>query len=183
MTRRGVLVLLAGGVAGLAGAWAWLLRRGRGGAPLAEEAPREAPEPLVAPETLPLFLFVANAIVPRSGVSPGAGEIDIMPRIERWAATSPSTRRLYREGWPRLAAAIDAHARGADGQPDADAVRDLLARYLARFRRRVSGTDLGRTTEQIRRDVLRAYYSSPDGRAFVGYDGPAHVASPVGGSH
>jgi hypothetical protein len=112
-------------------------------------------------------------VVPPDGDSPPASGIDLLPRLERWVGSSSGRRALYEKGWPALASRV----RALGPEPDAAALEALCAELHRAFR---EGRSDGAASffEQLRRDVLRVYWSSPAGWAAVGYTGPAHEAHP-----
>jgi hypothetical protein len=151
----------------LRGARAWLASRIGGG------------DALFPAETASVFLAVADVIVPRDGDSPAASEIDFLPLFERFVRAEPGRLRLYREQWPAFAARVRALSTTAGQLPDADRIRAEYERWYAHFREaRRGGDDTSRFAEQLRRDVLRVYYASPAGWAYVGYPGPARRGHP-----
>lgn len=174
MRRRAFLL---GGVAvALAGSGGLVLMRGRGRAPAASTAEPASPEPVFPPEDGPLLLAIADVIVPREGDLPAASEIGILPRLERWARLSPSRLRTYQEGWPRLRKRLeDVGAVDPSDLPEKP-FRMLYRRY--RFASRPPREAF--FFEQLRRDVLRLYYSSPEGWASVSYTGPVRRPHPLG---
>ncbi len=127
--------------------------------------------PAIPPETIPILLAVADIIVPRYGDSPAASEIDLLPRLQRLIDASPSLTRSYRKNWVKLAKIIQDEVPVVDGKPEPKELARHLRIYHRRFRRTRSGGDLGNAFEQLRRDVLGIYYTSPEGRAWVGYSG------------
>ncbi len=126
---------------------------------------------------LPLLLALADAVVPREGSHPAASEIDLLPRLERWITASRGRMRLYLAGWPPLAAEL--RRRFASEAPAPEALEPLLESWYREFRDGTADA-AGHFFEQVRRDVLRAYWSSPSGWSAVGYTGPAHLAAPPG---
>jgi len=184
VTRRRLLMALAAVAATCTGVLAWLARRVLGGReqPQASETASLEPEPgaavLFPPETLATLLVIADVIVPRSGSSPAASEIDLVPRLERLILRSPSAAKSYRKSWPILAQNIQEKVPVVEGQLDPAELARLLEVYHGRFRRTRRGGKLGNAFEQLRRDVLRVYYASPAGQAFAGYPGPHHGPLP-----
>ena len=175
MRRRDFLLGGAGLAAAAAGLWLW--RRGE-----ARSAPAAAPAPavldgLVSAADLPLLLALADTVVPRDASQPAASEIDLLPRLERWVTASPARMRLYAAGWPRLSSEL--RRRFGAGTPSPEALEPVLEVWYREFRDGGAG-EVARFFEQVRRDVLRAYWSSPAGWAAVGYTGPAHLAAPPG---
>ena len=137
--------------------------------------------PVIPPETLSTLLVIADVIVPRHGDSPSASEIDLIARLERLISDSPARAATYRTQWVKLAKTIQEKVPVVDGKPDPDELARHLRIYHGRFRRTRRGGDLGNAFEQLRRDVMRIYYTSPEGRAWVGHDG-RHVGDPWGES-
>lgn len=130
-----------------------------------------------------ILFAVADLIVPREGDLPAASEIDLIPRLERWARTSESRLRLYRRGWPGLRDLIQEKAI-RDGQLDSEQLAASMKHWFQIYRRRRRGGPKGVPFfEQLRRDILRVYYASPAGWAAVGYAGPGHRSSPLGDPH
>lgn len=130
-----------------------------------------------------LLFAVADLIVPREGDLPAASEIDLIPRLERWARTSEARLRLYRRGWPGLRDLIHEKAF-QDGELDSEKLGASMQHWFLVYRRRRRGGPRGVPFfEQLRRDILRVYYSSPAGWAVVGYSGPGHRSSPLGEPH
>ncbi len=183
---------LAGGVIVAAGAAAgvaqWLARRAGDAGPEAapDPAATASPPPGTPPSAGPIFppqdhallLTLADLIVPREGVYPAASETDLIPRLEAWAASSPSRRRIYVGGWPELKKLIG-RLPSVDGLPDTERLARKMHGWHGRFRRRRQRGNKGvRFFEQLRRDVLRLYYASPAGAATVGYSGPVHRSHP-----
>jgi len=187
VTRRRLLVALAAVAASGSALLAWLARRVLGGhepqgqaseTASLEPAPEPGGEPIFAPETLATLLVIADVIVPRSGNSPAASEIDLVPRLERLIRSSPAALKTYRKRWPTLAKNIQEKVPVLEGRPDPAELARLLRIYHRRFRRTRRGGKLGNAFEQLRRDVLRVYYASPAGQAFAGYPGPHHGPLP-----
>jgi hypothetical protein len=135
-----------------------------------------APEPPVRLTALPagsepLLLAAAEVLVPRHGGHPAASEIDLLPRLDRWVASSPSRARFYRRRWPAFEEEVRMRLRYEQGRPDPRKLRALFQQWYREYRRERPG-EAARFFEQLRRDVLRAYYSSPAGWASVAYAGP-----------
>lgn len=175
MRRRDFLLGGSGLVAAAAGLWLW--RRGGTRERLAATPSAIAPGTVVPEADLPLLLALADAVVPRDGDQPAASGIDLLPRLERWVQASPGRMRLYAFGWPLLAAEL--RRRFGAGTPAPDALEPVLETWYREYRDGSAG-EAARFFEQLRRDVLRAYWSSPTGWAAVGYTGPAHLAAPPG---
>lgn len=187
MTRRRLLLALAAVAASCSALFAWLARRGMGDRePHSSASEGALPEPaqqpegefVFAPDTLATLFVIADAIVPRFGDSPAASEIDLVPRLERLIRGSPAALKTYRERWPLLAKDIQEKVPLVDGRPDQTELARRLRIYHRRFRRTPLGGKFGNAFEQLRRDVLRVYYASPQGQAFVGYLGPHHGPMP-----
>ena len=188
MRRRSFLVasgalVAAGAAAGLA----WLLGRERR-TPLAEATPETVsatplPEAMIPPESVPLLLAVADAIVPRYGEHPAASEMDLLPNLERWVRGAPGRLERYQSSWSSFESEIRDHVPFADGRPDPEALTLLLEQWYEAYRRQSQRGAAANLFEQIRRDVLRVYYSSPAGWASLGYTGPVKRSHPMGEAH
>jgi len=140
-------------------------------------------EPVFTSEDEAILFAVADLIVPREGDLPAASEIDLIPRLERWARSSESRLRLYQRGWPQLRNLIQETAF-QNGRLDSEKLAASMKHWFLIYRRRLRGGPKGVPFfEQLRRDVLRVYYASPAGWATVGYTGPGHRSSPLGESH
>jgi hypothetical protein len=169
------------GAAAIAGAAAWsaLLRWGK---PRDEATPVErapTPQHTALPEgSEALLLVAADVLVPRSDVHPAASEIDLMPRLERWIASSARRARSYRETWPAFETEV--RARSGEALPDPKELQVLFGRWHEAYREN-RPSDAARFFEQFRRDVLRVYYSSPQGWASLGYAGRVVRAQPSTG--
>jgi hypothetical protein len=173
--RRDFLLGGAGLAAAAAGLWLWR-RGGERSTPAPATEARILGGVMPAAE-LPLLLALADAVVPRDGSQPAASEIDLLPRLERWITASPGRMRLYVAGWPPLASEL--RRRFGRQATDPQALEPLLESWYREFRDGTTGA-AAHFFEQVRRDVLRAYWSSPAGWSAVGYTGPAHLAAPPG---
>jgi hypothetical protein len=122
-----------------------------------------------------LLLAAADVLVPRHGVHPAASEIDFLPRLDRWVASSPQRARSYREMWPAFEREV--RARSGAALPDPKELQVLFGRWHEAYRKD-RPSDAARFFEQLRRDVLRVYYSSPQGWASLGYAGRVVRAQP-----
>jgi hypothetical protein len=166
------------GAAAIAGAvvWSALLRWGRprDEATSVEQTP--TPQHTALPEgSEALLLVAADVLVPRSDIHPAASEIDLLPRLERWIASSPRRARFYREIWPAFETEV--RARSGGELPDPKELQVLFGRWHEAYRRG-RPSDAARFFEQLRRDVLSIYYSSPQGWASLGYAGRVVRAQP-----
>lgn len=123
-----------------------------------------------------LLLALADVIVPRSGDSPGAGEIDIVPRLEEWIRGSEQRAQTYARGWPALVRAVRARVPHRDGRLEEAKLEELCADLYRGYRQERRSVEAV-TFEQLRRDVLRLYYASPAGWAWVGYLGPPYLSA------
>ena len=119
--------------------------------------------------------MAADVLVPRHGVHPAASEIDFLPRLDRWVASSPLRARSYREWWPAFETEV--RARSGEVLPDPKELQMLFGRWHEAYRKD-RPSDAARFFEQLRRDVLRIYYSSPQGWASLGYAGRVVHAQP-----
>jgi hypothetical protein len=173
--RRDFLVASAAVTAGAAAVGVVRVFRSGGGT----EPSDAAAAPLFPAEDEALLLAVADHIVPRDGDHPAASEIDLIPRLERWARASESRLRIYRRGWPALREQM-AKVRVVDGRPHPQGLARRMKLWHRIHRRNRRARRAVRFFEQLRRDVLRAYYSSPAGWASVGYAGPVHRTQPPG---
>jgi len=179
MRRR--TFLLGGAAVVVGGAGGLLSIHARRRSARLESADHSAP--LSGPVAMPLFpvedrallLAVADVIVPRDGDLPAASEIDLLPKLERWARGSTSRLRTYEEGWPRFRALLERKGEADASGPSERTLRRLHLRY--RFARRPSRE--AAFFEQLRRDVLRLYYASPAGWMSVSYTGPVHRRHPL----
>jgi hypothetical protein len=173
--------LLGGAVVVVGGAGGFLSIRGWRRSPESEDAAdavaldEVAPAPLFSPEDRDLLLTIADIIVPRDGDLPAASEIDILPKLERWARSSESRLTIYETGWPRLRALLEKKGEIGGAGPSDRTLRRLHLQY--RFKRRPRGESV--FFEQLRRDVLRLYYASPEGWKAVSYTGPVHRRNPL----
>jgi len=166
--RRRDFLWGAAAITGALGAGAFLRwDRGRGDAGPATRVGRTTLASL--PEgSEALLLAAADVLVPRHGVHPAASEIDLLPRLDRWVAGSPLRARSYRETWPAFEREV--RARSGEAIPDPKELQVLFGRWHEAYRQD-RPSDAARFFEQLRRDVLRIYYSSPQGGASVGYAG------------
>jgi hypothetical protein len=171
---------LWGALAVAGAAVAGALLRWRGTATKTARTPQASP-PQQAPYTaLPegseaLLLVAADVLVPRQGVHPAASEIDFLPRLDRWIASSARRARTYRETWPAFESEVRAHS--GEALPDPKELQVLFGRWYEAYRQK-RPSDAARCFEQLRRDVLRIYYSSPQGGASLGYVGRVVRAHP-----
>ena len=205
MKRRAFLYGL--GAASLAGfVWRWLGTRAGPVEPSSDvaESPRPAEQPRPAEEPTETaastsvridtedaffsmedhetLLAFANVIVPPYEGRPGAGEIDLVPRLESLIHASQEHLEFYEAGWPILKAALTKMGF-RPGPMGFEKLNRRLIRWGRIFRRR-GGRHRKKAimySEQLRRDVLLAYYSSPEGWASLGYEGPVHLSQPPGG--
>lgn len=182
MRRRdflwGAAAIAGAAIAGAVGGGALLLRWGRwrGEVTRIERTPHASlPEGSEA-----LLLAAADVLVPRFGAHPAASEIDLLPRLDRWVASSPRRTRFYREIWPAFESEV--RARSREALPDPKELQVLFGRWHEAYRRG-RPSDAARFFEQLRRDVLSIYYSSPQGWASLGYAGRVVRAQPSVGTH
>jgi hypothetical protein len=124
-------------------------------------------------------LVAADVLVPRAGDHPAASEIDLLPRLDRWVASSPRRARFYREIWPAFETEV--RTRSGEALPDPKELQVLFGRWHEAYRRG-RPSDAARFFEQLRRDVLSIYYSSPQGWASLGYAGRVVRAQPTAGA-
>jgi len=172
----GAVAIAGAAVAGALLRWG----RGRGAATKAGHAPHASPRQQTPYAALPerseaLLLAAADVLVPRHGVHPAASEIDFLPRLDRWIASSERRARTYRETWPAFESELRAHS-GTE-LPDPKELQLLFGRWYEAYRQE-RPSDAARCFEQLRRDVLRIYYSSPQGGASLGYVGRVVRAHP-----
>ncbi len=73
-----------------------------------------------------LLLVAADVLVPRAGDHPAASEIDLLPRLDRWVASSPLRARSYREMWPAFEREV--RARSGAALPDPKELQVLFGR-------------------------------------------------------
>jgi hypothetical protein len=172
VTRRRFLVMMATGLAVLAGL-ARLLRPTR--APSGPASRTAFQSSLVPPESQALLLAIGDAVVPAWRGHPGAGQIDLLPQLERWVNASPGRRQRYRE-WPRFETDLRARLSFDGEAPEPQVLSDHLETLYREFRSGRVPSPAARFFERLRRDVLRVYYASPAGWASVGYTGPARHA-------
>jgi hypothetical protein len=179
--RRRILVALGALVAGCAvGVWRLMGRRPSGehegvGFSSAKEAARPSFESTIfPPDSIPLLLAVAEAIVPRFGAHPGAGEPELLPRLDRCLVASPEGVEVFRRHWPRFEREIRQRVRFDAGRPDPEALADVLTQWHRDYATQPDPSLPASYFEGLRRNVLLAYYTSPEGWASVGYSGPAH---------
>jgi hypothetical protein len=169
--RRHLLIAAAALFVTTATAWiTWLFAR----------VPKKKPPQTVAASSLDsgsLRLAVADAIVPRDEEWPAASEGDFLPGLELFVASSAHRRRNHEKYWPLFEAEIRRTVPIVDGRPDPKRLRERLEYLHVQYR---SGhrSAVAAFFEQLRRDVLRIYYSSPEGWARVGYAGPVQRAHP-----
>ncbi|MDJ0867050.1 MAG: hypothetical protein QNK03_13145 [Myxococcota bacterium] len=180
LAAAGALLLgaLGAGIARLLGLF------GGQAAPSREAAPTPVTAPLRStifpPDAGPLLLAVADAVVPRYGPHPAASEIDLVPRLERSIVLSPAGPDLYRNHWRAFETAVRTRVPYAHGRPDAEALSALLWEWFREYRDEADPSVPAGYFEALRRNVLRAYYSSAAGWASVGYAGPVRLSHPVG---
>jgi hypothetical protein len=118
-----------------------------------------------------LVVALIDVIVPRDADAPSGSEVVSPERLEKWAGAESERARFYRRSWSALENAIEQQVPVADGTPDPRALDELCWRWYRRFRTRRPPPEAA-LFEQIRRDVLKLYYSSAAGWASVGYSGP-----------
>lgn len=178
MKRRSFLFALVAivGSAVAAGVWRSLRRRSPG--PGAREGGGVARELWGSPESTALLLAVANAIVPREGEAPGAGEIDLLARLGPWVELLPQRARFYGQGWPEFERAVREQVRFRGPDPDPESLHAQLADWFASYQAAPRRSPRAYFFEVLRQDVLRVYYSSPEGWAALGYSGPPHRMHP-----
>ena len=137
------------------------------------EARRPAPEGVeqLLAESEALLRQLADAIVPREGEHPGAGELDLLPALSRWIEADSHRLAFYRASWPRFAEI----ARSELGPtPSPEAVTALCGDWLRAWAGGARGAPM--VFEQLRLDVLRVYYASAEGWRALGFPGPAHLS-------
>jgi hypothetical protein len=135
--------------------------------------------PIFPPEDHALLFILTDLIVPREGEHPAASEIDLLPRLEGWIRSSERRVRTYRKNWPAMLKVAN-RLTSADGKLNQVKLAKRMHTWGKRFRKqkRVHRAIVP-FFEQFRRDVMRAYYSSPEGWASMGYTGPAGVVHPA----
>ena len=180
--RRRILVamsvLLAAGVAGIWGLMNPRSRREHEEVELssAKEAARPSFEStLFPPDSIPLLLAVAEVIVPRFGSHSGAGEPELLPRLDRCLVASPEGGEVFRRHWPRFAQEIRKRVPFSAGRPDPEMLHEVLAQWHRDYATQNDPSLPASYFEGLRRNVLLAYYTSPTGWSSVGYSGPAHM--------
>jgi hypothetical protein len=132
------------------------------------------------PNAQPLLLAVANVIAPRLDAHPGAGEIDLLPRLEQSIAAGSIGSEVFRTRWPSFEQAIRARVSfAANHAPDASALAEVLEGWYLEYRNEAEPSLAASYLEVLRRSVLAAYYSSPAGWASVGYPGPVKRPRPM----
>jgi len=180
--RRRILVAMAALVA--AGTGLWRLLGPRPGVTTEErvqssfeQTASSTLESMIFPHSATsLLLAVADAIVPRLGVHPAAGEIELLPRLDRCLAASPEGADVFRRHWPRFEREIRQRVPFIAGRPDPEALHDVLAQWHRDYATQNDPSLPVSYFEGLRRNVLLAYYTSPAGWASVGYAGPSHVS-------
>jgi hypothetical protein len=116
---------------------------------------------------------LADVIVPRDGEAPAASEIGLLPLLEEWIRSDSARRFTYSALWPELARAVhppEAHSTPLSLEQLEERCGVWHADYRARGARASSAAQI---FEQLRRDVLRVYYSTEAGHNVLGYSGPA----------
>ena len=172
MTRRRLLTLLALVAAALAAGAVRLFRlRGK---PVATRGPQEVGGVAFAADDLAVLLAVADVIVPREGSAPAASEIDLLASLAILLNAAPLRSRAYSEHLPTFASTVRARVPFRDGRPEPELLGRLCERWHRELREDSRPGIEAVFFEQLRRDVLRAYYASPAGWASVGFDGPVH---------
>jgi hypothetical protein len=121
-----------------------------------------------------MLLAVADAIVPRFEGHPAASEIDLLPRLERCIEASPDGAEFYRRNWSRFERDLRQRVPFPDGPPAPEALHATLEQWHREYVSQHAPSPAARYFEGLRRNVLLAYYTSPDGWASVGYAGPGH---------
>lgn len=148
-------------------------------------------EAFFAPADHPTLFALADVIVPRDGAFPAASEIDLLPRLEAWIQSDSARRFIYSAFWPELVRASQSPRREEEGHRGNAGEAKLLAQdpleaacesWYAEYRSRGSrASSAAQIFEQLRRDVLRVYYSTDVGHSVLGYTGPAmRRHSPIG---
>ncbi|MFK7898231.1 MAG: hypothetical protein AB8G23_20530 [Myxococcota bacterium] len=145
--------------------------------------PENPPEPgFFALEDRSALFALADIIVPRDGAVPAASEVDLLPSLEAWITSDASRQLTYAAFWPELARATrenatpdtSAAARTADDLRPLPELEAACATWYAEYRAQGDrASSAAKLFEQLRRDVIRTYYSTAAGHAVLGYDGPA----------
>jgi len=167
-------------VAGALGVWRLMSprsRRERGEVELSSDEATASPSfesTLFSPDSIPLLVAVADAIVPRFGAHPGAGELELLPRLDRCLTASPEGAEVFRRHWSSFEREIRQRVPFGAGRPDPEALHDVLAQWHLDYATESDPSLPASYFEGLRRNVLLAYYTSPAGWASVGYPGPAH---------
>lgn len=186
--RRFVVALGIAFVAVAAGFWRFWDRREADGRPQVRH-PVEKPSSVASeathtpdvsevfpPDSLPVLLAVAEAIVPRFGEHPAASEIDLVPRLERCIALGPEGPDFFRNYWDPFEKAIRQRVPFRAGRPEPEALHEELKGWHREYARRSDASVAAIYFEGLRRNVLLAYYTSPAGWASAGYTGPARMS-------
>jgi len=180
--RRILLAMSALLVAGALGVWRLMSPRSRREHEDVELSSSETiarpsfESTLFPPDSIPLLLAVADAIVPRFGMHPGAGELELLPRLDRCLTASPEGAEVFRRHWSSFEREIRQRVPFAAGRPDPEALHDVLAQWHLDYATESDPSLPASYFEGLRRNVLLAYYTSPAGWASVGYPGPAHAS-------
>lgn len=188
--RRRVLVAMGALLAGCAvGVWRLVRPPHRPGeheeveVSSAEQAARSSHESTICPpDSILLLLAVADVIVPRFGAHPGAGELELLPRLDRCLIASPEGAEVFRRHWSSFEREIRQRVPFYAGRPDPEALHDVLAQWHLDYATESDPSLPASYFEGLRRNVLLAYYTSPAGWASVGYPGPAHTSPAATGA-
>ncbi len=175
--RRGLLLATAALLAAAALGW-WTRWFGRRPGKPQVSSPGPTPNAFLPPDARPLLLAVADAIVPRHGPHPGAGEIELLPRVERCIEVSAEGRDFYRQHWRAFERALRQRVPFQGQRPDPEALRAVLEEWHREYHAEARPSVPAGVFESLRRNVLFAYYTSPEGWASLGYAGPVRVSHP-----
>jgi len=129
----------------------------------------------------PLLLALAEAIVPRHGPHPGAGEIDLIPRLERCVSLGAQGAEFYSRYWEPFERALRESVSFDGDRPEPTELDAAMNGWYREAREQSSPSLPASYFEGLRGYVLLAYYTSPEGWSSVGYSGPVHRSHPLGG--
>jgi hypothetical protein len=104
------------------------------------------------PSKLPSIRSVLNRLIPPGGGCPGAGDLDLLDHLDRAAAASPATRRMFVEGMQQIG--LESERRHARAFEDlATAEQDAVLRHVEGERPAFF--------EALVSQVYQGYYSHP----------------------
>jgi hypothetical protein len=158
-----------------------------GGAPArwlaAHAEPLVTPRPLFSPGSRRLLVVFADVIVPEWNGHPSGGSGEFAARFAALAEVTAGRADSYSRFFERFVKEVAVRVPLLPGPPDPGALGLLFERWHQEFRTEPKPSFAAQFFEMLRRDVMRTYYATPAGWRALGYQGPAHRATPDGGHH